>query len=298
MSLEPLEIVDCPMPAVAAPGALPELKWLLVDALRVDMEYQRPLMKNGRANIARIVAEFRWSRFSPLIVMSAGDGLYCIIDGQHRAIAARRLGIVSVPCQIVAATSSEAASIFAAVNGNVTPMTPQNLYRAALAAREAWAVEIDRMTRKARVEVLTYPVELSKQKARQTMIVATLRQRIRMFGADTVAIALEGMAQSRQADVPGFIRSGTLDQAIGLVRATPDALANRPAVVKALSEHHYTLPSSCARRVPASTVAAPLRIVTADMRDRVRALAERRYSKSAIAATLRIPYSQVEEALT
>lgn len=49
-------------------GPLPTLDWLPLDALFVDDRYQRQITDDGIALINRIVREFRWSKFHPLLV--------------------------------------------------------------------------------------------------------------------------------------------------------------------------------------------------------------------------------------
>jgi hypothetical protein len=304
-----IEVVDCPLPEKRDYGTKPKLDWLPLAALRIDTGYQRPIMQKGRENIARIVAEFSWSRFSPLVVTPIVDGLYAIIDGQHRATAAKRLGITDVPCQVVAVKPAEAASIFSAINGNVTPMTPQYIYKAALAAGEEWALAVDRVARRARVEILLYPVQIRRQKPRQTMIVGTLRTRIRQFGEDIVSLALEGMMSAPGADEPGFCRSLALDEAIIRVRSTPDALGNRRAVLDALSRINYAGINSQNRTVlkaaskigqahqKPETVLPALSIIKSDHREKILDLHRRKYKASQIAAAMKIPYADVQRVI-
>lgn len=302
-----LEVVDCPLPAAREHGEKPRLEWLPLENLRIDANYQRPIMQKGRANIARIVTEFSWSRFSPLVVTPIVQGLYAIIDGQHRATAAKRLGIVEVPCQIVSVKATEAALIFSTINGNVTPMSPQYLYKAALAAKEEWAQTVDRIAKAAGVEILTYPVQLSKQKPGQTMIVGTLKSRIEKYGADLIALALEGMMKSPGAARPGFLRSLSLDEAIIRIRSTPDAFIDRAATVVALSRINYDVTTATRSVLPpafrggqgASIVSKPgvaaaaLMIIKPDDKARILDWHKRRYTPSQIAAVSKLPYAEI-----
>lgn len=121
------------------PGAAPMLQWLPISSLVVDDGYQRDLKAGNWKAIRRIAAAFSWSRFSPVFVAPVEGGLYAIIDGQHRTHAAALVGIDTVPCQIVQMDPREQAASFAAINGLVTKVTIWNIYKAALAAGEAWA---------------------------------------------------------------------------------------------------------------------------------------------------------------
>lgn len=311
MSFAPLETVDCPVPEKVTPGELPRLDWIEIARLRIDESYQRPVMQRGRKNIASIVTDFRWNRFSPLVVTPIPDDLFAVIDGQHRAIGANRLGIKKVPCQIVTVAPKEAGRIFAIINGNVTPMSPQYLFKAELASGQKWAVSLHRICKAAGLEPLTYPVQISKQKPRQTMMIGTLRHRIDRYGGEIVGLALEGMMKSPQAERPGFARSLALDAAISAVHATPDALRNQEATIAALSRIDYAslsratvvLPKEDGRGRPRyiqkpqlSTVPSLALIKNSDREDIID-LQKRRYPPSAIAAKLRLPYAEVQRVL-
>ncbi|WP_298981525.1 ParB N-terminal domain-containing protein [uncultured Roseibium sp.] len=134
-----IERLDLPKGVEFSPGSAPILQWIKIDLLVVDDSYQRPLERGNRTAIRKIAANFSWAMFSPVFVAPVEGGKYAIIDGQHRTHAAAACGIDQVPCQIVPMTLREQASAFAAVNGNVTRVTPWQIYKAALAAGEGWA---------------------------------------------------------------------------------------------------------------------------------------------------------------
>lgn len=122
------------------PGAVPQLQWIAIKDLVIDDEYQRPLERGNWKAVRTIAKNFRWSQFSPVFVAPVEGGLFAIIDGQHRTHAAAARGIKQVPCQVVPMSRQEQASAFAAVNGTVTKVTVFQIYKAALAAGEPWAV--------------------------------------------------------------------------------------------------------------------------------------------------------------
>lgn len=301
MSLAPLEPNDSPVPAKVTPGALPELKWLEIKSLMIDETYQRPIIGQGRKTIAKIMEGFRWNRFSPLIVTAVEGGKFAIIDGQHRATAALTLGLPKVPCQIVATAPKEAPAIFSAINGTITKLSPMALFKAARAAGEEWAMAADRVCRKAGLEPLTYPVQRSKQRPRQTMIVGTIANRIQKFGENIVALGLEGAMKAPAAGVPGFLNTYVLDYAVGLVRSVPNFELQSEAIIKTLENTNYALATPSRGRNNERTPAArmpQLHVITSDLSKQILDLHERRYPKSAIAATLRVPYADVERVLS
>ena len=127
------------------PTTKPELAWLDINNLVIDNEYQRPIVRNGWEQIKWIANNFNWNSFSPVLVSQVDNNTYAVIDGQHRVHAALLAGHDSVPALIVQATQAEQAAAFSRVNGNTTRVTPHTIYKAALAAKEHWAVESHRL---------------------------------------------------------------------------------------------------------------------------------------------------------
>ncbi|SDP92383.1 ParB-like nuclease domain-containing protein [Phyllobacterium sp. YR620] len=139
--MRPIKIDPKQRPTHIDPGVAPMLQWVRIDCLVIDDSYQRELKPGNWKAIKRIAARFKWSRFSPVFVAPIEGGKYAIIDGQHRTHAAAMCGFAEVPCQIVHMTAEEQAASFAAVNGMVTKVTVWQVYKAALAAGEDWAVQ-------------------------------------------------------------------------------------------------------------------------------------------------------------
>lgn len=121
-------------------GPAPILDWIEIKRLVIDDRYQRELRPSNWKNIRFIARNFRWSKFSTVLVAPVEGGDFAIIDGQHRVHAAALRGFEKVPCQIIQVSSDEQANSFAAVNGQVTKITSLNLYKARLAAGDSEAV--------------------------------------------------------------------------------------------------------------------------------------------------------------
>ena len=172
--LEPYDFAGLILPKTPDKVAM---EWLPIAKLVVDEAYQRPISRSGLKNIEKIALGFRWSRFSPVIVTKIlGQDLWAIIDGQHRTHAALALGYQQVPCYIVLAAGADAAQIFAAVNGNITPISLPALYKAALAAEEPWALGIKTACAAAGIKVLMSNASVSRRQPYDTLAVGTLRR--------------------------------------------------------------------------------------------------------------------------
>ena len=183
-------------PKAHAPGPAPMLQWIDVALLRVDRSYQRDIKKAGARNVRRIIDRFDWSKFAPVLVAPIEGGLYAIIDGQHRATAALACGIEKVPCQVVQADRAKQASAFAAVNGQVSPISAMQLHAASVAAGDETAASIQRVADAADVVVLRWPKQTAEMKPNETMAVGTIKNSIRFFGEDATVAALKAISQS------------------------------------------------------------------------------------------------------
>lgn len=204
-------------------GRPPELKWLALDRLAIDHAYQRDVSdKGGRGIIARMVKEFHWSRFAPLVVTPAGDGTWHVLDGQHRAIAACKLGIPKVPCAIVeTGDTGDKARAFIGLNCDRVVVNQYALHKAALAAGDAQAAAVAEACRKAEVSVPAYPVPSTSLKPGQTLALGAIRWGLATAGEDITVRALAVM-RAAAGDTPGEIRSYTLRALITAFRWADD----------------------------------------------------------------------------
>lgn len=178
------------------PGPPPMLQWLEISKLVVDDSYQRELKQGNWKAIHRIAAGFRWSRFSPVFVAPVEGGLYAIIDGQHRVHAAKMAGIESVPCQVVHMTREEQAAAFASVNGEVTKVTTWQIYKAAYAAGEPWALQAAGVASEAGCRLMTGNASSLTKKPREIYAVTGFRHLVERYKRHHLVAALAAIAQS------------------------------------------------------------------------------------------------------
>ena len=179
------------------PGAAPILQWVDIASLVIDDSYQRDLKRGNWTAIRSIARGFSWSRFSPVFVAPVEGGRFAIIDGQHRTHAAAMCGFEQVPCQIVQMGHQEQAASFAAVNGFVTKVTLWNIYKAALAAGESWAVDCDKVCRDAGCQLMTANATTDDKKPGEIYAIALIRTPVAAGQADSVTMALSGVRRSQ-----------------------------------------------------------------------------------------------------
>lgn len=187
-------------------GPAPMLNWIPTDRLVVDDAYQREIGRRGRLNVQHIIDNFEWSKFAPVIVAPVEGGLYAIVDGQHRTTAAMVLGFSEVPCQVVQADRAKQAAAYAAVNGNITKTTPQQLFHARLAAGHKQAAELQEVCVAGGVEIIRRNVVQAKLRVGQTQAVGALSRCLRDFGRDTLITSLQCITQTSDGN-PGFVRA-------------------------------------------------------------------------------------------
>jgi hypothetical protein len=164
------------------------LEWIDVALLRIDPLYQRDIRGDGLRNCKRIVEEFRWSRFSPLVVGRRPKGLFAVIDGQHHAAAAKYSGVPLLPCYVIDADAEEEAICFATINGNITQISGLQIYHAKLAGGDKAARALRRVLNDACVTIPRYATTITK--IGETHAIGTLQSCMRIHGAEILTEAL------------------------------------------------------------------------------------------------------------
>lgn len=179
---------------IPADQPAPMLDWVRIDRMVIDETYQRDLGIRNWAAIRKIAADFHWSRFSPVLLAPVANGRFAIIDGQHRTHAAAICGFEAVPAMIVPIDRSEQANAFAWVNSAVTKITPHHIYKAALAAREPWAVTAHETVTGAGCQLMTYNPSSSTRLPRQIYCIGLIRDLVKMGNADALGVGLKAIA--------------------------------------------------------------------------------------------------------
>lgn len=236
-----------PLPPRYDAGEKPQLRWIGIDLLRIDPSYQREVLERGARNVRRIAREFDWAMFAPVIVSEASDGIYVVIDGQHRTTAAALRGIKDVPCQIVNIDTARQAAAFVAINGNVTAISSMQLYHAHVAAGDPEAVELAAVLADADVTICRYPVPAKKMKPGETMAAGKLPQMLKRYGPDVLRSALRCITQTRKGN-PGCLRVQTIDALCVTLDAEPEWHGDEAKLIRAMQMFNFTDQYNAARK--------------------------------------------------
>ncbi|CDX37225.1 conserved hypothetical protein [Mesorhizobium sp. SOD10] len=145
-----------------------------------------------------------------MIVAPVEGGLYAIVDGQHRTTAAMLRGIELIPCQIVQADRAQQAAAYAAVNGNITKTTAQQLFYARLAAGDTHAKDLMDVCAAAGVEIVRRNMVSTKMKPGQTQAVGALSRCLQRYGRETLITALQCITETADGN-PGFVRATIIE---------------------------------------------------------------------------------------
>ncbi|MEM6668539.1 MAG: ParB N-terminal domain-containing protein [Pseudomonadota bacterium] len=223
--LEPLGSIELKRFEVEIPettGERPEFDWVRVTDLRIQKAYQRGLSERGRRQIADIVAAFSWSKFGTISVSPVKDGrstVYSVVDGQHRAIAAKSMSLRVVPAMVFDADLSSQADVFAGVNRDRISMDRAALYHAELLAGVPEIVKLEEVLARHGVKVLRTP-KPGGPPPMATRAVGPMLTVVRRYGLEALEFAVKAISLT-QRDTRGAFRGE-------LLRALADAWSVDP----------------------------------------------------------------------
>jgi hypothetical protein len=223
---------------VFTPGPAPVLNWIEINKLVVDDQYQRGIGRRGSQNIAQIAEHFDWSKFAPVIVAPVEDGLFAVVDGQHRTTAAMLRGLKSVPCQIVQADRAQQAAAYAAVNGNVTKTTHTQLFHAKLAAGDEGAKAIASICTLAQVTIIKTNTTQSNMKVGQTSAVKAIMRCHDLYGGGVLLTALRCITLTADGNA-GYLRSTIIEALCAVLHQHPDWQQSEEALLKYVEKFSF-----------------------------------------------------------
>lgn len=216
-------------------GTAPDLEWVPVSALVINEAYQRPIEGRGWRTIRRIAENFDWGRFSPLLVSRIEGGAFAVIDGQHRSHAAAICGIEAVPALVVDLTEQEQAAAFSWVNGTVTQLTQHQIYRAALAALEPWALQCEAAVKRAGCRLMTANASAKDKQGGEVYCIKLIRDIVERGAGVYLVAGLGGLRQSASRDEPYFYGYIVLRAIVSLAESQG---VTRPEVIASFLDAH------------------------------------------------------------
>jgi len=220
-------------------GPKPRIEFHSPDKLIIDARYQRSISRTaGKKLIATIVNEFYWPFFGVLSATDNGDGTYCLIDGQHRAEAARQHpNVHSVPVMVIdEMTLSEQAKAFVTMNKNRVRLSALQIHKAAVLAGDRDAVTINEITKKFGIKILTGNKSSVNMKPGQTLAVRSLYSILKKYGPPGLNRTIKTVMMA-YGETIGDLRSFIFTATAQAVNSHPDhtdqiaeVLANDDAV--------------------------------------------------------------------
>lgn len=212
-------------------GRKGETLMLPIESLRVDATFQRAISAGSARNIERICREFDWAKFLPVIVvrdedpgMSTDEAVYSVVDGQHRTTAAATLGVTEVPCYVLECSREDAAAAFAAINGNVTAVSPVDIWFAELIANTPEAVTLNKVLEAADVRVTR---KKDGHLPGETRAINVLKRARKIYGDAVLTTSLQCITQTGNGN-PGMI-SGAVVNGVAKAIVTKPELLNDPS---------------------------------------------------------------------
>lgn len=218
-------------------GEPPELAMVLLDAIRVDQSYQRPLKPK---RVAQILRDFTWAQFGALMLVRQADGTYTVYDGQHRYEAASmHPQIMAVPAVIVELDQAfEEAEHFLGVNINRSAISTVEKYWAGIEAGDQAMMRICAVLEEAGCEVV--PAGTKSPAPNRTSSIGAIGRALESYGDAAVTLACRTLTNAWSKDNGAL--NGTMIQALArLYRNNKDIISEERMTLKLTSKDRKIL---------------------------------------------------------
>ena len=212
-----------------------QLKWIDKKQIVVCPDYQRS--KPSPNTIKSIRKNWNWLAFGALMVAER-DGVFYVVDGQHRLLAAmQEPGVQQVPC-VVYPTHSIAieAKSFLEANTSRVAVSAIDKYKAALAAKEHWAINMQLMLEELDIVLVENPKEF-----RQTCVVSAITRQIKVnvsFCQNALSVAIDA-TKSENSPIKETIFAGLcyLEHNLQAGSITDARFRSKVATIGATAQH-------------------------------------------------------------
>lgn len=181
--------------------ALPYLTEVNPYELLVDEDYQRNLSAKSLKLIARIAAEWSWSKFKTPNVAKTERGAYLVTDGQHTAIAAVTRGDIPLLPVLVSEnlTVAQQAHAFVGINRDRLGITPAQLFKAEVASGDQVSLGLLTTLEAAGITVLAQPK--GDYEVGDTMAVSSFKVMYNRLTTTQFNLVLETCVNARLAPI-------------------------------------------------------------------------------------------------
>jgi len=190
-------------PATLRDQPAPAMMSIAIDQMVIDTRYQRSLSPKGRRMIQKIADGWDWKSYQPVSVAPTPDGLFAVVDGQHRVHAAAVAGLRMLPCYVVPMTPVEQAKAFTAVNQDRTRLTAAALFKARLAAGEPAAQAEAAAVEAAGCRLMTYMPSASQRRAGDVFAYGLISKMVADGEGEAVTVGLRAIRQSQAGGARG-----------------------------------------------------------------------------------------------
>lgn len=188
--------------------------WIPVELLNV-LGYQR----NRQKHVIQIAENWDDAKCNVLLVSyDENNGTFNVMDGQHRAIAARMRGVEYLVCEIFTGlTVSSEAKTFVCGNTTTKKLTPFDIYRANQYIAGDDETELSMIDKEIARLCKSYNIIVEKSNAKNTLkSVTEARSIIKKNGSEGLQYVIETIIESGWNEyADGF--GGDLTKAIGVV---------------------------------------------------------------------------------
>lgn len=151
------------------------LAWIPVELLNI-----KPYQRNRQRHITQIAENWDDAKCNVLLISyDEENGCFNVMDGQHRAIAARMRGVEYLVCEIFTEmTISKEASLFVNQNENTKKLTPFDTYRANQFIEGKEETELSKLDKQIATVCGEYGVKVEKSNSRGTLKSVTVARAI------------------------------------------------------------------------------------------------------------------------
>ena len=256
-------------------GPTPRLEWLPLDLLGVDRRYQREMGKDNWAHVNRILREWNWLHYQPIVVApkeggaQIGEAAYVVVDGQHRLEAAKKHPLIDrLPCYVVDAVDvAQQARAFVALNARRIGVTRLQRFWAAFAAGEPTAKRIHRICSDAGVTITKSGGVLPPKTTFATFTI----EKLLPLGGGHITAALKILAETH-GDTPDVFKSAWIFALTNLIAAED---VDRARLVRTMTGLDLNQVASAARSARATSGGSMEKAVQAELRSRCAAAMRR-----------------------